>query len=183
MRALVLGDSHLARPVRAGWTISPEATSVAVGGAVATDLPGQVAGLDPSAYDVVVVSIGTNDAGWRDVPLAEFTDALGWLLGWAGGTPVLLMTSPGCDEASAAGHWSNTRLTEYADAAAALVETAGGQVFDTPAVLAPLGPAAFVEDGFHLTPAAYDLLLPALRRAANAARPGAETAPVRRLPG
>ena len=182
MSVLVAGDSHLARPVRAGWRISPDATSVALGGAVATDLPGQLAGLDPSAYDVVVVSIGTNDAGWRDVPLAEFTGAIGWLVDWAGATPVLLMTSPGCDEASAAGHWSNTRLTEYADAAAALVEAAGGRVFDTPAALAPLGAGAFVEDGFHLTAAAYDLLLPELGAAArDLAR--TESTRARRPPG
>jgi lysophospholipase L1-like esterase len=95
MRVLITGDSHLARPVRAGWAITPDSTSVAVGGSVATDLPGQVAGLDPAAYDVVVVSIGTNDAGWREVPLAAFTDGVSWLVGWSGTTPVVLMTHPG----------------------------------------------------------------------------------------
>lgn len=166
MRVLITGDSHLARPARDGWSITPGSTSVAVGGAVATDLPGQVAGLDPAAYDVVVVSVGTNDAGWRAVPLAEFTGGIAWLLAWAGATPVVLMTSPGCLDARAAG-WSNARLAEYAAAAASLVEAAGGRVLDTPALLAPLGPAAFVEDGFHLTPAAYDVLLPALARATD----------------
>lgn len=176
MTVLVLGDSHLARARPRHAEIADDTLSRAVGGSVATDLPGQVAGLDPAAYDVVVVSIGTNDAGWRDVPRAEFTDAVRWLLGWAGTTPVLLMTSPGCDEASAAGHWSNARLASYSVTAAALVEAAGGRVLDTPAVLAPLGTAAFAEDGFHLTRAAYDLLLPALGAAV-------ETAPARGLPG
>lgn len=182
MKVLVAGDSHLARPVRAGWRIAADATAVAVGGAVATDLPDQVAGLDPAAYDVVVVSIGTNDAGWRDVPLEEFTAAVDWLLDWAGPTPLLLMTTPGCDESAAAGHWSNARLTAYAEAAGALVEAAGGEVFDTPSVLAPLGPRAFVEDGFHLTAAAYDLLLPALGAAARGLA-GTESTRARRPPG
>lgn len=182
MRVLVAGDSHLARPVRAGWRIAPDATSVAVGGSVATDLPDQVAGLDPSAYDVVVVSIGTNDAGWRDVPLEEFTAAIGWLLAWSEPTPVLLMRSPGCDETAAAGHWSNARLTAYAEAAGALVEAAGGELLDTPSVLAPLGREAFVEDGFHLTAAAYDLLLPALGVAARALA-STESTRARRPPG
>jgi lysophospholipase L1-like esterase len=183
MRVLITGDSHLARPVRAGWAITPDATSVAVGGSVATDLPGQVAGLDPTAYDVVVVSIGTNDAGWREVPLEEFTHGVGRLVAWAGATPVLLMTSPGCVEGRAAGHWSNARLSTYAAAAGALVTAAGGRVLDTPALLAPLGDDAFVDDGFHLTPAAYDLLLPALHAAATAAGSASETARARDLPG
>ncbi|MDO7867273.1 SGNH/GDSL hydrolase family protein [Nocardioides jiangxiensis] len=168
MRVLIAGDSHLARPVRGGWSIAPGAVSVAVGGSVATDLPCQVATLDPSAYDVVVVSIGTNDAGWREVPLEEFRAAVSGFLSWAGQTPVLLMTSPGCDESRASGHWSDARLRAYADAAAEAVTRAGGSVLSTPSVLAPLGAAAFVEDGFHLTPAAYDLLLPALAEAARA---------------
>ena len=182
MKVLVAGDSHLARPVRAGWRITPDAPAGAVGGSVATDLPGQLAGLDPAAYDVVVVSIGTNDAGWRDVPLAEFTAAIGWLLDWAGSTPILLVRSPGCDETAAAGHWSNARLTAYAGAAGALVDAAGGAVLDTPAVLAPLGPGAFVEDGFHLTAAAYDLLLPALGLAARGLA-STESTRARRPPG
>ncbi|TCJ31078.1 SGNH/GDSL hydrolase family protein [Nocardioides jejuensis] len=169
MPVLITGDSHLARPVRGGWSIGADAVSVAFGGSVATDLFHQVDGLDPAAYDVVVVSIGTNDAGWRDVPLPAFLGAIGAFLDWAGATPVLLMTSPGCDEQRASDHWSDTRLRQYADEAAALVTAAGSGVLDTPAVLAPLGTAAFVDDGFHLTPAAYDLLLPALRDAASAA--------------
>lgn len=186
MTVLVLGDSHLARALPRHAEIADTTVSRAVGGSVATDLPGQVVGLDPTTYAAVVVSIGTNDAGWRDVALPEFVDAVAWLLDWAGPTPVVLMTSPGCDESAAAGHWSSARLTEYADRAAALVDAAGGHVFDTPAALAPLGADAFVEDGFHLTRAAYDLLLPALCRAvhaARAARRGAETAPGRDLPG
>lgn len=182
-RVLVTGDSHLARPVRAAWRITPQATSVAVGGSVATDLPGQVAGLDPATYDVVLVSIGTNDAGWREVPLEVFADGVDWLLSWAAPTPVLLMTSPGCLDDQAGAHWSNARLRRYADTAGRLVAAAGGQVLDTPAVLAPLGADAFVDDGFHLSPAAYDLLLPALGTAVLAAPPHAETAPGRRLPG
>jgi lysophospholipase L1-like esterase len=162
MRVLITGDSHLARARPRHAEIAAEVTSRAIGGSVATDLAAQVANLDPTAYDVVLVSVGTNDAGWRDVPLETFTTALGDFLAWASTTPVLLMTSPGCVEGRAAEHWSSAKLTAFGAEAAALVTAAGGRVLDTPAVLASLGDDAFVEDGFHLTPAAYDLLLPAL---------------------
>jgi lysophospholipase L1-like esterase len=167
MPVLITGDSHLARARPRHAEIAADTTSRAIGGSVATDLAGQVANLSPAAYDVVVVSIGTNDAGWRDVPLPTFLGAISSFLDWAGATPVVLMTSPGCDEGRAGGHWSHTRLRQYAEEAAALVTAAGGSVLDTPAVLAPLGAAAFVEDGFHLTPSAYDLLLPALAHAVS----------------
>jgi lysophospholipase L1-like esterase len=162
MPVLIVGDSHLARARPRHAEISPATTSRAIGGACATDLLRQVGGLSPSAYDVVLVSIGTNDAGWRDVPLPEFLASVEGFLAWAGSTPVVLMTSPGCDEARAVDHWSDARLASYAAEAGTLVKAAGGRVFDTPGVLAPLGPDAFVDDGFHLTQAAYDVLLLAL---------------------
>ena len=44
----------------------------------------------------------------------------------------------------------------------------GARVVDSPALLAPLGAAALAADGLHLTGAAYDVLLPAVREAAEA---------------
>jgi lysophospholipase L1-like esterase len=168
MSILVLGDSHLARVSRELVALLPDATVRAFGGAVATDLPAQCRGLDLAAYDVVLVSLGTNDAGWREVPLDVFTDALGALLDQVAGSRVVLVTSPGADEARAP-DWSNAKLSTFAAAASALVSAAGGTVIDTPALLAPLGTEAFLDDGFHLTPAAYGLLLPAIARAAASA--------------
>lgn len=165
MRVLITGDSHLARARPRHAEIAADTSSRAIGGSVATDLAGQVANLDPAAYDVVLVSVGTNDAGWRDVPLETFTTALEDFVSWAGTTPVLLMTSPGCVEGRAAQHWSAAKLATFATEGAALVTAAGGRVLDTPAVLAHLGDDAFVDDGFHLTSAAYDLLLPAITAA------------------
>jgi lysophospholipase L1-like esterase len=163
MSVLVLGDSHLARVGPALVSLLPGATVRAFGGAVATDLSAQADGLDLAAYDVVVVSIGTNDAGWRDVPLEVFTREVEGLVARVPGR-VLLVTSPGADEARAPG-WSNAKLGEFAAAATALVMAAAGGVIDTPSVLAPLGADAFLDDGFHLTTAAYDLLLPAIAHA------------------
>lgn len=165
MRVLITGDSHLARARPRQREIADDVVNQAIGGSVATDLARQVGSRSATAYDAVVVSIGTNDAGWRNVPLPEFTAALEEFVAWAGMTSLVLVTSPGCDEARASGHWSSATLTTYAEEAAALVIAAGGRVVDSPAVLSALGADAFVDDGFHLTSAAYDLLLPAVRAA------------------
>jgi lysophospholipase L1-like esterase len=163
MSVLVLGDSHLARVAPVLSQLLPDATVRAFGGAVATDLAGQADGLDLAAYDVVVVSVGTNDAGWREIPLEVFTHEVEALVARVPGR-VVLVTSPGADEARAPG-WSNPKLATFAAAAAALVTAAGGTVIDTPSLLAPLGAGAFLDDGFHLTEAAYDLLLPRVQGA------------------
>jgi lysophospholipase L1-like esterase len=167
MSVLVLGDSHLARVGPVLSQLLPDATVRAFGGAVSTDLAGQADGLDLAAYDVVVVSVGTNDAGWRDVPLEVFTREVEGLVARVPGR-VVLVTSPGADEVRAPG-WSNVKLSTFAGAAAALVTAAGGTVIDTPSLLAPLGAGAFLDDGFHLTGAAYDLLLPAIARISGSA--------------
>jgi lysophospholipase L1-like esterase len=165
MSVLVLGDSHLARVGPALLAQLPDATVRAFGGAVATDFATQADGLDLAAYDVVVVSIGTNDAGWRDVPLDVFTREVAGLVARVPGR-IVLVTSPGADEVRAPG-WSNAKLAAFATAATAQVMAAGGTVIDTPALLAPLGADAFLDDGFHLTAAAYELLLPAIARASR----------------
>jgi lysophospholipase L1-like esterase len=164
MSVLVLGDSHLARVGPALVALLPDATVRAFGGAIATDLAAQADGLDLAAYDVVVVSIGTNDAGWREVPVDVFTREVEALVARVPGR-IVLVTSPGADEARAPS-WSNATLADFATAAAALVTAAGGTVIDTPSLLAPIGTDAFLDDGFHLTVAAYDLLLPAIHDAA-----------------
>ena len=53
-------------------------------------------------------------------------------------------------------------LLSYAAIGARLTTEAGGRVVDALGLLAPLGAAAYLDDGVHLTGAAYDLLLPAL---------------------
>lgn len=164
MAVLILGDSHLARARPRHAEIAAATTSRAVGGSTVLDLDDQLAGIDLAAYDVVVVSLGTNDAGWRDVPLTQFVSVLDAALARLAGRRLVFVTSPGCDPARAGG-CSADRLAAYATSATGLVTGHGGIVVDSPAVLATLGAAAFLEDGFHLTQPAYDLLLPAIATA------------------
>lgn len=145
-------------------------TNRAVGGSFTTDLAGQVADLDLTAYDVLVVSVGTNDAApWKQVPLHEAERALAAFVVDLP-LPLVLVAPPGVDEARLRRPEDRTNdlVDDYAACAAQVVEAAGGSVVDTRAVLAPLGAGAFLEDGVHLTPAAYDALLPVIADAVEA---------------
>lgn len=167
MRVLLVGDSQLARLARYPLQVGSETVNRAVGGAVAPEVAGQVADLDLAGFDVVLLGVGTNDAGTRPVPLPEFTAAVSALVDRAGATPVVFVTSPGAD-ARAAGY-DDDHMRAYAAAAGAVVRAAGGRVVDTPRLLAPLGRFGRAADGIHLSKGAHLLYIPALRRAARRA--------------
>jgi len=165
---LLLGDSHLARIRRDLTRIAPGVTNRAAGGAFARDLAGQAAGLELASYDAVVVSVGTNDAApWKRA--TDFESVVAEFVASRPGVAWVFVRSPGVEESrnSGSGDRTNRELAEYADVAAALFTGAGGEVIDAPALLNELGPAAFTDDGVHLTAAAYDVLIPELARACN----------------
>jgi lysophospholipase L1-like esterase len=153
MRVVLLGDSHLARVRRDLPVLGDDVVNLAVGGSIAADLLPQLARAETTTDDVVVVSIGSNDAGWRGVPVAHFEDALATFLDTVP-TARLVYLAP-ADEA-ARGH---------AAAATARFGAAGAEVVDAHALLVALGHRALEPDGLHLTGAAYAVVLPALRRA------------------
>ena len=176
MTILLLGDSHLARLRDLGQDdlealLGTPVENRAVGGSTVRALPGQAAGLDLSSYDAVVVSLGTNDAGqWGDVPLADFRPRLASVVGSVA-TRWVAVTTPGVDGASTPdGRRSNDVMSGYADALASVVEGAGGVTVWSRDVIASLGSDGFQDDGFHLTPSAYDLLLPAIAKAVASLR-------------
>lgn len=175
MRVLLLGDSQLARLARYPLPVAREVINRAVGGANAHDLPQQYADLDLAAFDAVLLGIGTNDAGTRPVPLAEFTSAVSEVVARAGSTPVVLVASPGAD--ARATDYDDAHMASYAAAARAVVEGAGGCFVDTPRLLATLGRLGRMPDGIHVGKAAHLVYIPALRRAARrAARQTARSA-------
>lgn len=166
-RVLLLGDSHLARLGRSVPTLGPGVANRARGGAFSRDLAGQLAGFAAAGpglagLEAAVVSVGTNDAApWKPVPLSEGVACLASVVA-ALPCPVVLLAPPGVDEPRLvrAEDRTNERVAEHRDAFASVVLRAGGRVVDSPALLAPLGPLAFLDDGVHLTPAAYGLVLP-----------------------
>lgn len=169
-RVVLLGDSHLARVRRDLDRLRPSDATVvnlAVGGAFAADLAGQAAAASLSRSDRVAVSVGTNDAApWKQVALDRaLAQVRHFVTTYAGSVDrLVLLTSPGVDE-QRAGERTNAELARYAEAFGRVFEEVGGMVLDAASLLAPVGAAAFVEDGVHLSGQGYDVLLPALRSA------------------
>lgn len=169
MSVLLLGDSHLAR-IRAGRLarlralVGGQVTNAAVGGSCSTALAGQAC----PGYDVLVISVGTNDgAPWKRLDLDVFSSVLGDFVSTRP-ERLVYVAPPGVDEARLGLRpvdRTNQLMASYAAVGARLVERASGLLVDVPALIAPLGAAAFVDDGVHLSDAAYDLVIPALARA------------------
>ena len=171
MRVVLLGDSHLARVRRDLHRLAPpQADSVvnaAVGGAVAGALRLQALDVPVAPTDAVVVSIGTNDAApWSTVTPEQFRRAVEAFLEIPAAVRVLL-APPGLD--AGAGSIDPGRRPDeaavYSHIVVDLFDAAAATVVDSPALLAPLASSAYADDGLHLTGAAYDVLLPAIRAA------------------
>jgi lysophospholipase L1-like esterase len=189
VRVVLLGDSHLARVRRDLPRLGPSVVNAAVGGACARDLLPQAVRAGVTSSDVLVVSVGSNDAApWKAVPLSEFASLVDAFLAAVPRAGLVLLTSPGVDESrlvsnrdldvevlvrprSATRDRTNAVLSSYAEAARSRFAAAGAVVVDGRTLLTDLGPAAYDSDGLHLTGAAYNVLLPALASAIALATP------------
>jgi len=164
VRIVLLGDSHLAYAQPYLPLLGDRVLNAAFGGATVDDLPAQASAARPAADDVVVVSVGTNDAAFRGLDADDFGRRAAALLASLPARGRVVMTTPGVDRERVVGlpEQVDTIMQRYADALADAARETGSVVLRTPDVLAPLGPRAFVDDGVHLTEDAYHLLLPAL---------------------
>ncbi len=181
MRIVCLGDSHLARVRRDLTTLGPDVHNAAEGGASALDLLPQATRASIAVDDLVVVSVGTNDAApWKHVPVTVFVESLLGCMRSVAARRWVYLTPPGVDEArlTGAGDRTNAVLDEYRDAAVAACDDVGARVVRPERVIGPLGAAAFVSDGLHLSGRAYDVVLPAIAEALHGrvARSGADGA-------
>jgi lysophospholipase L1-like esterase len=167
----LLGDSHLAQLGPSVPRLGVDVVNLAVSGAVAQHLEGQLRGVLLPAEARLVLSIGTNDADpSRGLPLPEFGAVVDAFLAVRPGRRWVYVASPGC-AADVDRTWTAAGMVRYSARAASAFAAAGAAVLDSPALLAPLGRRAFVEDGVHLSPEGYDALLAAVRNALRA-RPG-----------
>jgi lysophospholipase L1-like esterase len=164
MRTVLIGDSHLAR---LGNDLSPlVATPVfnaAEAGAFIGDALRQASAKQVGANDVVVLSIGTNDAApWKQTPFEAFSDGLGQLKDSFDLRRWIYLTPPGVDESRLSGSRNRTNLVTgiYRDEAITVLRSGGAAILLSHKVIAELGGLAFSTDGVHLTEAAYSLLLP-----------------------
>lgn len=165
MKVLLLGDSHLARLVPYRRLIASTCDIGAVGGSTALDLAGQLEGVDPASYDVIGISVGTNDCGPFGVDRDVSLRALGSVLERVAPTPVLMINNPGADEVAQRWGYDSEAMRAYAEAASALVAAAGGRSLDLRTVIRPLGGKGLTPDGFHVSRVAHALVFPALRAA------------------
>lgn len=172
-RVVLLGDSHLARLRRDLARLGDgEVVNAAEGGGFASDLLPQARRVEVGASDVVVVSVGTNDAApWKQVPLER---VLGEVRAFLAEVPVdrlVYVLPPGVDEARLTGVGDRTQelLAGYGQAISELLAERRAVIVDTPALLADVGPDAFADDGLHLSGLGYGALVPALRDAIAAA--------------
>ena len=168
-RTVFLGDSHLARLRRELTSLSGEVRNAAEGGASARDLKGQAAEAGVLESDVVVLSVGTNDA-WRHVAVPEFAQALSLLVASRAPRGWVFVAPPGVVEERLAGgpDRTNALIDEYRRAAIEVAGNVGGHVVRTDLLLAPLGATAFADDGIHLNGAGYRVLVPAIASACAA---------------
>ncbi len=168
-RTVFLGDSHLARLRRELTSLPGEVRNVAQGGASSRDLMGQAAEVGVQESDVVVVSVGTNDA-WKHVAVSEFAQALSTLMASHAPRGWLLVAPPGVIEECLTGgpDRTNAVIDDYRRAAIEVWERAGGHVVRTDLLLAPLGAKAFADDGIHLNGVGYRVLVPAIASACGA---------------
>ena len=171
MRVVLLGDSHLARVQRELHQVGTNVHNAAEGGATALDLLAQAAGAAVDESDLVVVSVGTNDiAPSKHVPLTSFGRAVRGCLQSVHARGWVYVAPPGVDETrlTGSGDRTNAVLDAYRDAAVSTFDDAGARVVRTDRVISPLGAAAFVGDGLHLSGPAYRLVLPAIAAAVQA---------------
>lgn len=174
MRIVLLGDSHLARLDhdldRIGGS-GHEVANHAMGGSIAVDLAAQAVAADLRSDDTVVISIGTNDAAeWRPTEVETFEPTLATFLADLDVAHLVLVTSPGTDESrlgDTGPGFPPDQIATYAAAAGRLGRASGAAVVDAAVVLAPLGGRAFLDDGVHLAPDGYDVLLPVIAAAVS----------------
>jgi lysophospholipase L1-like esterase len=171
MRIVLLGDSHLARVRRDLPRVGADVCNAAQGGASVLDLPAQAARAAVDGSDVVVVSVGTNDAApWKQVPVTTFAQAVSGFLQSVPARRWVYLAPPGVDESRLAGsnNRTNAVLDEYRDAAVGVCNDAGTRVVRTERLVGTLGTGAFVSDGLHLSGRAYGLVLPTIAEAVRA---------------
>lgn len=171
MRVVFLGDSHLARVRRDLPVVGPDVCNAAEGGASVLDVLAQATRAAVQDSDLVVLSVGTNDAApWKQVPATVFARAVAQCLESVPARRWIYVAPPGVDEArlTGSGDRTNAILDAYRDAALSVCGDAGAGVVRTERVIAPLGAAAFVDDGLHLSGPAYKLVLRAIADAVHA---------------
>src|SRR6478609_2742014 len=109
MRIVLLGDSHLARVRRDLPMVGTGVCNVAEGGASALDLLTQATAADVQESDLIVLSVGTNDAApWKQLPVTIFAQVLLHSMESMRVRRWIYVAPPGVDEARLSGPGDRT---------------------------------------------------------------------------
>lgn len=174
MTVLLLGDSNLARLYYELPDLVPRAFGAdvecrAAGGAWSGSLRDQIGDRALPDYDAIVVSIGSSDnhPDFASSPTI-FRENLSRELERGGRWIALLprdlvraLKPTRTDEV-------NALIRIYAGVLAELIKTSGGIALDVGAITGGLTPAAYDDDGIHLTRLAYEKLVPEIASAIDA---------------
>lgn len=174
MTVLLVGDSNLARlydelPDLVPQAFGADVESRAAGGAWSGSLRDQIGDRAASGYEAVVVSIGSSDSHipYGSCP-ATFRENLSRELErggrWIALLPRDLLRALDPSETDEV----NARIRTYSGILAELVKAAGGIALDVGAITGSLAPAAYDDDGIHLTREAYEKLVPEIADAIKA---------------
>jgi lysophospholipase L1-like esterase len=169
-RIVLLGDSHLARVKRDLPVLGPDVMNAAEGGASSSHLHAQATRASIQEDDVVVVSVGTNDAApWKQVLVPVFAQTVLDCLRSVPAQRRVYVAPPGVDESRLAGSKDRTNavIDDYRDAAVRVFGEVGARVVHAERIIEPLGADAFVSDGLHLSGRAYAVLLPVVAEACS----------------
>jgi lysophospholipase L1-like esterase len=171
VRTVLLGDSHLARLRRGLAPFPGDVHNAAEGGATSRDLPAQAGAVGLRESDVVVLSVGTNDAApWKHVPVSEFGQSLEAFVGSGEARGWVFVAPPGVVEARLTGapDRTNAVIDDYRHAVIEVAGQVGGPVVRADLLLASLGETAFAQDGVHLNGTGYRILVPAISASVGA---------------
>lgn len=142
----------------------------AVGGWDSRDLLKKSSYIAKLKPDVLVLSLGTNDASpWKQVPLDEFVDKVKQSLRLFEGSRIVYFLPMPIDEARQLPEKQRTNRLQkqYHDAAKELCQNQGIEFTSSWSIFMPLlksGKVYLIEDGVHLNDFAYEVLFSEIAR-------------------
>ena len=143
----------------------------AVGGWDTNDCKEKSPYISKLAADVVVISLGTNDASpWKQVPLETFKENLPHIFNSFSESKIIYFLPPPVDSSKpreSGKEITNENVQPYHDAAKKICEEHNIKFIDSFAVFMPMlnsGKEYHVEDGVHLNDFAYEIIAKELEK-------------------
>jgi lysophospholipase L1-like esterase len=152
----------------------------AVGGWDTNDAVAKAPYISKLEPDVLVISLGTNDAApWKQVPLEKFTENIPKIFNAFNDAKIVYFLPTPVDEVKIANTDKRRSIKDikvYHDAAKSICEAHGVAYIDSYAIFKPLldsGQEYHIEDGVHFNDFAYEIIATELAKVlSNSSGPG-----------